>query len=123
MVVSLWRRRNRRRAAVSVESLRRGAWSIFRYRRLMRALRLAVWKRIAGDLKPRHLDKIATRTIDLEQLPDAFGAYIDNSVTGRTVVLSACLVLAAGVLARASKSELVPLRTPLSGSSSNWQSA
>lgn len=51
-----------------------------------RALRLVVWKRIAGDLKPCHLDKIATRTIDLEQLPGAFGAYVDNTVTGRTVV-------------------------------------
>lgn len=36
-----------------------------------------------------------------------------TTTTGRTVVLSACLVLAAGVLARASKSEPVPLRTPL----------
>ena len=51
-----------------------------------RAVRLAVWQRIATDLKPRHLDKIATRTIDLDQLPTAFDAYLKSTVTGRTVV-------------------------------------
>jgi NADPH2:quinone reductase len=51
-----------------------------------RAVRLAVWQRIATDLKPRHLDKIANRTIDLDQLPTAFDAYLKSTVTGRTVV-------------------------------------
>jgi len=51
-----------------------------------RNLRLAVWNRIGGDLKPRHLDKIAANTITFEQLPDAFQAFIDGKVTGRTVV-------------------------------------
>jgi NADPH2:quinone reductase len=51
-----------------------------------RQLRLQVWQRIAGDLKPRHLDKIVTRTIDFEQLPAAFDAYLQAGVTGRTVV-------------------------------------
>jgi acrylyl-CoA reductase (NADPH) len=51
-----------------------------------RAVRLEVWKRIATDLKPRHLDRIVTRTITLEQLPDAFDAYLKGAVTGRTVV-------------------------------------
>jgi NADPH2:quinone reductase len=51
-----------------------------------RALRLKVWKRIATDLKPRHLDLIAGRTIRFAELPDAFGAYLDGTVVGRTVV-------------------------------------
>jgi acrylyl-CoA reductase (NADPH) len=51
-----------------------------------RERRLAVWQRIAGDLKPRHLDRIATRTIDFDELPAAFPAYLDGAVTGRTVV-------------------------------------
>ena len=51
-----------------------------------RDLRLAVWSRIGGDLRPRHLDTIGHRTITLDALPDAFQAYLDGSVTGRTVV-------------------------------------
>ncbi|MDH3274143.1 MAG: acryloyl-CoA reductase [Gammaproteobacteria bacterium] len=51
-----------------------------------RALRLAVWSRIGGDLRPRHLDTIAGRTIGFDDLPAAFQAYLDGSVTGRTVV-------------------------------------
>lgn len=51
-----------------------------------RDLRLAVWNRIGNDLRPRHLDKIAGRTISLDELPDAFQAYIDGKVTGRTLV-------------------------------------
>ncbi len=49
-------------------------------------LRRAVWSRIGGDLKPQHLDKIGNRTISLDELPGAFQAYIDGTVTGRTVV-------------------------------------
>ena len=51
-----------------------------------RALRLDVWRRIATDLKPQHLDKIVTRTIAFDELPAAFDAYLKNQVTGRTVV-------------------------------------
>ena len=51
-----------------------------------RAERMEVWQRIAGDLKPRHLDRIVTRTIDFAELPGAFQAWIDGKVTGRTVV-------------------------------------
>jgi NADPH2:quinone reductase len=51
-----------------------------------RDLRLAIWKRIGADLKPRHLDKIATNTITFDELPGAFGAFIDGKVTGRIVV-------------------------------------
>jgi len=52
----------------------------------LREARLAVWKRIATDLKPRHLARIVTRTIDFDELPQAFPAYLKGQVTGRTVV-------------------------------------
>lgn len=52
----------------------------------LRAERLAVWQRIATDLAPRHLARIASRTIPFAELPGAFQAYIDGKVTGRTVV-------------------------------------
>lgn len=51
-----------------------------------RALRQAVWARIGGDLKPKHLDAISHRVISFDELPDAFQALIDGTVTGRTVV-------------------------------------
>jgi hypothetical protein len=49
-------------------------------------MRLAVWQRIATDLRPRHLDRIVTRTIAFAELPGAFPAYIDGGVIGRTIV-------------------------------------
>jgi len=49
-------------------------------------LRKAVWARIGSDLKPQHLDTIGNRTMSFDELPDAFQAYIDGAVTGRTVV-------------------------------------
>jgi acrylyl-CoA reductase (NADPH) len=51
-----------------------------------RPLRLAVWQRLASDLKPRHLDKIVTRTVSLDELPQAFEPYVKGAVTGRAVV-------------------------------------
>ncbi len=51
-----------------------------------RELRLAVWKRIADDLRPRHLERIGHTTIPFEDLPGAFQSYIDGTVTGRVVV-------------------------------------
>jgi acrylyl-CoA reductase (NADPH) len=51
-----------------------------------REWRLAVWQRIATDLRPRHLARIVTRTIDFEELPAAFPGYLEGRVTGRTVV-------------------------------------
>jgi len=48
--------------------------------------RLEVWRRIATDLAPRHLQRIVTRTIGFDDLPGAFQAHIDGNVTGRTVV-------------------------------------
>ena len=51
-----------------------------------RDLRLAVWSRIGGDLRPTRLDRIGQRVIGFDELPQAFQAYIDGTVTGRTVV-------------------------------------
>ena len=51
-----------------------------------RDLRLAVWSRIAGDLRPRHLDAIGELIIGFEELPEYFQAFLDGEVTGRIVV-------------------------------------
>jgi len=51
-----------------------------------RALRLAVWDRLATGLKPAHLDEIGHRTVTLSELPNVFGEYIDGQVRGRTLV-------------------------------------
>lgn len=48
--------------------------------------RLAIWERIAGDLAPRNLDAIVTRTVTLAELSQAFAALIAGSNTGRTLV-------------------------------------
>jgi len=51
-----------------------------------RNLRLDVWQRLGGDLRPRHLDTIGSRIVAFDQLPNCFQQYIDGTVTGRTVV-------------------------------------
>lgn len=51
-----------------------------------RAPRLALWQRIATDLAPRHLDRIATRTVDLHELPSVFEGFLSGGVVGRTLV-------------------------------------
>lgn len=51
-----------------------------------RALREQLWQRIATDLKPRHLDLIRTRIVELAQLPEVFAGYLQGQVRGRTVV-------------------------------------
>jgi acrylyl-CoA reductase (NADPH) len=51
-----------------------------------RDVRVATWKRLATDLKPRHLDKLVTRTIRFDELPGAFDGYLKGRVMGRTVV-------------------------------------
>ena len=50
------------------------------------SVRDRAWQRIANDLKPTKLDLIAPRTIKFSELEQAFDAYIDGSVTARTVV-------------------------------------
>ncbi|MDZ7769558.1 MAG: oxidoreductase [Woeseiaceae bacterium] len=51
-----------------------------------RDLRLAVWQRIGGDLKPRHLDRIASTELSFDDLPGSFDDFINGNVTGRIVV-------------------------------------
>ena len=51
-----------------------------------RDVRIGIWKRLATDLKPRHLDKLVTRTIRFDELPTAFDGYVKNQIQGRTVV-------------------------------------
>lgn len=47
--------------------------------------RQAVWKRLAGDLKPPHLSMIA-RTIPFAELPASFAPFLQATVRGRVVV-------------------------------------
>ena len=51
-----------------------------------RPLRLEVWQRIAGDLRPARLDRIAGKIVRLEDVPAQFDDYTRGRVTGRTVV-------------------------------------
>ena len=51
-----------------------------------RELRLDVWRRLASDLRPRHFDRLLTRTIAFEELSGAFDDYLKGRVLGRTVV-------------------------------------
>jgi NADPH2:quinone reductase len=53
---------------------------------IARELRMDVWRRLGGDLKPRHLDRIVTREVSLTELPACFAQYVAGGVTGRTVV-------------------------------------
>jgi len=48
-------------------------------------IRKRVWVRLGADLKPRYL-KDFIRVIGFDELPDAFAAYIEGRVRGRTVV-------------------------------------
>ena len=51
-----------------------------------RDIRERVWERLSGDWKPRHLDRIATREVTLEELPDVFAHMLAGGSFGRTVV-------------------------------------
>lgn len=50
------------------------------------AQRLEVWRRLAGDLKPRHLETAIARAVPLARLPDVFQGFLDGTASGRTVV-------------------------------------
>ncbi len=50
------------------------------------AVRARAWQRLASDLKPRHLERIVTRTVAFDALPGVFDDYIAGAVVGRTVV-------------------------------------
>ena len=49
-------------------------------------LRKKIWHRLATDLKPALLDRIVTREVDLDQLPEVFDLMLDGDSAGRTVV-------------------------------------
>jgi NADPH2:quinone reductase len=51
-----------------------------------RQVRLDVWRRIATDLRPTRLDRIADKLVSFEELPAQFADYMTGRVTGRTVV-------------------------------------
>jgi len=49
-------------------------------------LRLELWERLAGDFKPRHLERIADRTVPLEGMAEVFEQMLRGETRGRTVV-------------------------------------
>jgi acrylyl-CoA reductase (NADPH) len=49
------------------------------------ALRHRLWARMATDLRPDHLDRMAS-TIGFDELPQAFNALLNGTVRGRLVV-------------------------------------
>ena len=49
------------------------------------AARRRVWEQLAGELTPRHLDRI-TRDVSVLEVPDVLGTIIGGGVTGRTRV-------------------------------------
>jgi acrylyl-CoA reductase (NADPH) len=51
-----------------------------------RDIREEVWRRLANEWKPAHLDRICTREATLAQLPDVFGTMLSGGSFGRTLV-------------------------------------
>ncbi|MCR6662202.1 MAG: oxidoreductase [Luteimonas sp.] len=51
-----------------------------------RDIRDEVWRRLASDWKPRHLDTICTREARLAQLPEVFDTMLAGGSFGRTLV-------------------------------------
>lgn len=51
-----------------------------------RALRLHIWQRLATDLKPANLERIAQRELPLAEVAAAMPDYIAGRVTGRCLV-------------------------------------
>lgn len=51
-----------------------------------RELRVAIWGRIAGDLRPRHLASMESAALTLDTLMPAFQPYVDGKIIGRTLV-------------------------------------
>jgi len=49
-------------------------------------LRRKLWERLATDLRPRHLDKIVTKTVSLDELPGVFDTILKGRIRGRTLV-------------------------------------
>jgi len=50
------------------------------------ALRAEIWQRLGTDLRPAHLDAIATREVSLDELAACFAGFLDAAEIGRTLV-------------------------------------
>jgi putative YhdH/YhfP family quinone oxidoreductase len=50
------------------------------------AIRRELWRRLASDWKPAHLDRICTREVGLAELPGVFPGMLAGGSFGRTVV-------------------------------------
>ncbi len=50
------------------------------------SMRKNAWLRVSTDLKPKHLDKIVTREIELVDLPTAFDTFISGQQLGKTII-------------------------------------
>jgi NADPH:quinone reductase-like Zn-dependent oxidoreductase len=51
-----------------------------------RDIREEVWRRLASDWKPRHLERICTREVGLAELPAVFATMLGGGSLGRTLV-------------------------------------
>ncbi|QDW67712.1 YhdH/YhfP family quinone oxidoreductase [Luteimonas granuli] len=51
-----------------------------------RDIRDEVWRRLAGEWKPRHLERICTREVRMEALPEVFEGMLAGGSHGRTLV-------------------------------------
>jgi len=51
-----------------------------------RDIRDEVWQHLASDWKPQHLERIATREIGLDELPEVFTPMLAGNSFGRTLV-------------------------------------
>lgn len=51
-----------------------------------RDIRGEIWRRLASDWKPRHLEHICTREVALSELPDVFATMLAGGSFGRTLV-------------------------------------
>jgi putative YhdH/YhfP family quinone oxidoreductase len=51
-----------------------------------RAIRDEVWRHLASDWKPAHLERIATREVGLDGLPNVFDTMLAGGSFGRTLV-------------------------------------
>ncbi len=51
-----------------------------------REIRDEVWRRLASDWKPRHLERICTREATLAELPQVFASMLAGGSLGRTLV-------------------------------------
>lgn len=51
-----------------------------------RPIRDAIWQRLANDWRPAHLDRICTREVGLDDLPQVFETMLAGGSFGRTIV-------------------------------------